>query len=165
MILSSIPTKRTRSLYAATLHPTRCIRCPGAPVCAWGPVCPYVVCCMLTVSPQIISVFPERWMTSGNISQDSMAPYLSCFSQLNISPLYSLCHQEEAGDGPDSFQGRERSLMCTDIIYSSSILVFQLPGPRGGPGSNNAFLCCAPGSLMAAGCHAVSHEPAVLNLE
>ena len=39
-------------------------------------------------------MFPEGWMTSGNISRDSMAPYLSCFSQLNISPLFSQCHQE-----------------------------------------------------------------------
>ena len=104
-------------------------------------------------------------MTSGNISRDSAAPYLSCFSQLNISPLYSQCHQEEAGDGTDSFRGRERSLMCTDIIYSSILVVFQLLGPHGGPGSDNAVLRCAPGWPTAAGCCAVPHKPAILNLE
>ena len=66
----------------------------------------------------------------------------------------------------DSFQGCEQSVMCTDIIYFSSILViFQLPGPCGGPGSNNAVLYCALGSLMAAGCHTIPHELTVLNLE
>ena len=63
-------------------------------------------------------------MTSGNISRDSTAPYLSSFSQLNISPLYSQCHQEEAGDGTDSFRGRERSLMRTDTSCIPPFLLF-----------------------------------------
>ena len=79
----------------------------------WYAVRLYIV---LMLALQIIAVFPEGWMTSGNISRDSMSSHgIIRIHLLTHVMLCSLRHQEKARERTQSIRRHERVMIIPPL--------------------------------------------------